>query len=276
MKQEQDAVSRAMVKGVEMAYRFDGPEDGNVVIMSHSMMVDYSMWDDNVPALADRYRVLRYDIRGHGQSETTPGPYSLELLADDAVGLLDALGIEKVHFVGLSIGGMIAQQVGARYPERVYSLALCDTASEWPMRSVWDERFAIVAREGIAGLVDSTVKRWFTDDFIARYPQTIERVRRMIVRTGDQGFVACGSAVRELTQTAMLLRIQAPTLVIVGREDPACTVEQATVIHRVIEGSEMVILENAGHLSNIEQARAFDSALRGFLDRVEQGFTASA
>jgi 3-oxoadipate enol-lactonase len=262
-------IQKIKANGVEIAYRFDGPESGRVVMMSNSLMSDHTMWDVTVPALSDRYRVLRYDTRGHGQSGTTPGPYTIELLADDAVALMDALGIRRLHFVGLSMGGMIAQQVGARYAERVYSLSLCDTASEMPPRSMWAERFAIAQSQGVAGLVDSTIQRWFTAPFIARDPQSVEEVRRMILSTGTEGFIACGSAVRDMAQTTMLLQVKTPTLILVGRLDPACSVEKAEVIHRMIDGSQLVILEDAAHLSNIEQPQAFNAALRGFIDRID-------
>ena len=265
----EDEIQKIRVNGVEIAYRFDGPEGGTVVLMSNSLMSDHTMWDGTVPALADRYRVLRYDTRGHGRSGTTPGPYSIALLADDALGLLDALAIRQAHIVGLSMGGMIAQQLGARFPARVRSLGLCDTASEMPPRSLWEERFAIARSQGVAGLVDSTIQRWFTAPFIARDPAAIEKVRRMILSTGTEGYIACASAVRDMAQTTMLLKVTAPTLILVGRQDPACTVEQATVIHRMIDGSELVILEDAAHLSNIEQPLAFNGALRAFLDRIE-------
>jgi 3-oxoadipate enol-lactonase len=259
-------IRKIRVKDVELAYRFDGPQSGRVVMMSNSLMSDHTMWDVTVPALTDRYRVLRYDTRGHGQSGTTPGPYTIELLADDAVGLMDSLGIRRVHFVGLSMGGMIAQQIGARYADRVYSLSLCDTASEMPPRSMWAERFAIAQSQGVAGLVDSTIQRWFTAPFIARDPQSVEKVRRMILGTGMEGFIACGSAVRDMAQTTMLLQVKAPTLILVGRQDPACSVEKAEVIHRMIDDSQLVIVEEAAHLSNIEQPLVFNNALRRFID----------
>jgi 3-oxoadipate enol-lactonase len=269
MAHAQKVIQKIRVNGVELAYRFDGPGNGRVVMMSNSLMSDHTMWDVTIPALSDRYRVLRYDTRGHGQSGTTPGPYTIELLADDAVGLMDALGIRQVHFVGLSMGGMIAQQIGARYPDRVISLSLCDTASEMPPRSMWEERLAIARSRGTAGLVDATIQRWFTAPFIARDPLAVEMVRRMILTTGAEGFIACASAVRDMAQTTMLLQVKAPTLVLVGRQDPACSVEKATVIHRMIDGSELVVLEEAAHLSNIEQPQAFNTALRGFIDRTE-------
>jgi 3-oxoadipate enol-lactonase len=257
------------LNGVHIAYRFDGPETGRVVLLSNSLMSNYDMWDWTLPALTDRYRVLRYDTRGHGRSGTTPGAYTMEMLADDAAGLLDALGIKAAHVVGLSMGGMTGQQLGARYPDKVLSLALCDTASEMPPRSLWAERLETACQQGIAGLVEGTLKRWFTGPFIQRAPEDIAKVRAFILSTGAEGYIGCASAVRDMAQTTMLLKIKAPTLVMTGRQDPACTVDQSTVLHRMIDGSELVILEDAAHLSNIEQPQAFNRALRHFIDRVD-------
>lgn len=259
------------VNGATLAYRFDGPADGRVVLLSNSLMSSYDMWDWTLPALADRYRVLRYDARGHGRSSTPPGPYSIALLADDAVGLLDALGIAAAHVVGLSLGGMVGQQLGARYPARVLSLALCDTASEMPPREMWEERLAIARTQGIPGLVDGTLKRWFTEPFLRRAPGDVEKVRRMILGTDAEGYLACAAAIRDMAQTTMLLAITAPTLVLAGRQDPATTLAHATVLNRVIAGSRLVIIDDAAHLANIEQPQAFGAALRGFLDEVEAG-----
>ena len=263
------------VNGVRIAYRFDGPPEGRVVLMSNSLMSSFDMWDWTVPALADRYRVLRYDTRGHGRSATPPGPYSIASLADDAAGLLDALGIEAAHFVGLSMGGMVGQQLGARYPGKVLSLSLCDTASEMPPREMWEERLAIAASQGIPGLAEGTLKRWFTEPFIRRAPGDIEKVRGMILGTGVEGYMACAGAIRDMAQTTMLLAITAPTLVLTGRQDPATTVAHATVLHRVIAGSRLVILEDAAHLSNIEQPLAFNAALRAFIDEIDGGLPAA-
>ena len=268
MTQLQDTKS-VNVNGVDIAYRFDGPENGRVLLVANSLMANGSMWDWNVPAFADRYRILRYDKRGHGRSSVVAGPYSIAQLADDAAGLLDALQIEKAHFMGLSIGGMIGQQLGARYPERVYSLALCNTASEMPPRSLWEDRFQTARTQGLAGLVDGTISRWFTAPFIERAPHDIEKVRQMILGTNVDGYIACGSAVRDMAQSTMLLKIKAPTLVLSGRHDPACTVDQGTVLNRLIDGSCMVIIEDAAHLSNIEQPAQFNQAVRAFIDSVD-------
>lgn len=260
---------KAKVNGVDIAYRFDGPEDGPVLLVANSLMANGSMWDGNIGALANRYRVLRYDKQGHGGSGFSKGPYTIAQLADDAIGLLDTLGIQKVHFMGLSIGGMIGQQLGARFPERILSLTLCNTASEMPPRSLWEERFEIARTQGISGLVDGTIKRWFTTPFIERAPHEIEKVRQMILGTNVDGYIACGSAVRDMTQSTVLLKIKMPTLVLSGRSDPACTVEQGIVLHRLIDNSKMVILEKAAHLSNIEQPEEFNRTVRQFIDSVD-------
>ncbi len=253
---------------LDVTYRFDGPADQPVLLMSNSLMSNLTMWDLTVPALADRFRILRYDTRGHGQTTVTPGPYSIAMLADDAIGLLDAISIRQAHIMALSMGGMIAQQIGARYPDRALSLLLCDTASEMPPRSMWEERLTIARSQGISGLVDGTIKRWFTAPFIERAPQEIAKVREMILGTPVEGYMNCAGAVRDMAQTTMLLKIKAPTLVITGRQDPACTVEQSTVLHRMIDTSRMVVIEDAAHLSNIEQPTVFNREIRNFLDTI--------
>jgi 3-oxoadipate enol-lactonase len=237
-------------------------------MMSNSLMSSIEMWDRTIPALTDRFRVIRYDTRGHGQTQVTPGPYSIALLAEDLVALMDALDVKKAHLVGLSMGGMICQYVGANYPDRTLSLSLCDTASEMPPRTMWEERFAIARSQGIAGLLDGTIKRWFLKDFIEREPEQIEIVKKMIMATPVDGYLACASAVRDMAQSTMLLKIKAPTLILLGMQDPACTYEQSTVLHRLISQSSLVTIDQAAHLANIEKPAEFNRALRQFLDSV--------
>jgi 3-oxoadipate enol-lactonase len=253
---------------IKMAYQIDGLEQGPVVIMSNSLMSSIEMWDQTVGALTDRYRVVRYDTRGHGQTQVTEGPYSISLLAEDLLALMDGLNIRQAHLVGLSMGGMICQYIGANHPERALSLSLCDTACEMPPRSIWEERFAIAKSQGIAGLVDSTIKRWFLGGFIERATEQIGIVRKMILATPVDGYLGCASAVRDMAQSTILLKIKAPTMVLVGKQDPACTVDQATVLHRLIPHSSLVIIDQAAHLSNIEQPKEFNHVLRSFLDSV--------
>lgn len=256
------------VNDIDVAYQWDGLATGPVLVLSNSLMSNYTMWDDTVGALTDRYRVLRYDTRGHGRSGVTPGPYSIASLAEDLIALLDALNVKRAHVVGLSMGGMIAQYVGANHPERVLSLGLCNTASEMPPRSTWAARIESAQQGGIGALADGTIQRWFREGFTQRSPEKINMVRQMILATPLEGYIACASAVRDMAQTTMLLKIKAPTLVMTGRQDPACTVEQGTVLHRMIDGSKFEIIEDAAHLSNIEQPEVFNRNLRQFLDSV--------
>ncbi len=261
----------ALVNGAHIAYRVDGPTGTPVLMLSNSLMSSYRMWDPQIDALLTGYRVLRYDTRGHGESQTTPGPYSIELLADDAAALIDHTALGPVHFVGLSMGGMIGQQLAVRHPDKVASLSLCDTASEMPPRSMWDDRIAAARAQGTAGLVDGTIKRWFVAGFAEREPQTIATVREMILGTGAEGYIACASAVRDMSQSHLLSRIQAPTQVIVGREDPACTLAQAEQLQRGIAGSTLHVIDDAAHLANIEKPAEFTALLLAFLARQSSG-----
>lgn len=236
-------------------------------MLSNSLASNLSMWDGQMPVLSERYRVLRYDTRGHGASQETPGPYTMESLAGDARALLEHLGIAKVHFVGLSLGGMTGQYLGANHPELLLSLTLCDTAAQMSPASAWDERIAAARAGGMAGIVEPTLERWFTSDFHQSSPDVIERVRKMILATSVEGFTGCGAAIREMDQREAIAGIATPTRVIVGKQDPATTVEHAELIHGKIAGSDLVVIDNAAHLSNIEQPEAFNEALLEFLDR---------
>ena len=253
---------------LDVAYRLEGAAGHPVVMMSNGLMTNMGMWNPTISALKDRFQILRYDTRGHGSTSVTPGPYSIELLADDAIGLMDALDIREAHIMGLSMGGMVAQQIGARYPNRTLSLLLCNTASEMPPRSLWEERLRIAHTQGVAALADSTIRRWFTASFIERSPQIIEKIREMILATPLEGYLGCATAIRDMAQTTLLLKIKAPTLIVTGRQDPATTVEQSMVLNRMIDTSRMGVIENAAHLSNIEQPEVFNREIRGFLDAV--------
>lgn len=255
------------IGGCRIAYRFDGPADAPVAMLSNSLSSNLSMWDDQIAALADHYRVLRYDQRGHGQSAVTPGPYSFDLLADDVRGLLRHLGIDTVHFVGLSMGGMTGQTLGVRCPDILKSLVLCDTSAHMPPPELWDERIALARDGGMAATSDATLGRWFTAPFHAARPDAVERVRQMIETTPVEGYAGCCMAIRDMNQTAALTRIAVPTCVIVGAEDPSTPVSASKLIHGEIAGSELVIIEDAAHLSNIEKADDFNTALLNFLSR---------
>lgn len=255
----------ADANGARIHYRLDGGPGAPVVMLSNSLMSDHTMWDPQMPALLERFRVLRYDTRGHGESEATPAPYRIEQLADDAAALIEAAGVGAVHFVGLSMGGMIGQQLAVRHPTKVLSLSLCDTASEMPPAAMWNERIAAARAGGVALLVDNTIKRWFVASFVEREPETIATVRRMIAKTSAEGYIGCASAVRDMSQTHILRQIAVPTQVIVGREDPACTLAASEVLQREIAGATLHVIDDAAHLSNIEKPEQFTRLLVDFI-----------
>ena len=254
--------------GLKMAYKFDGPEDAPVLVLSNSLMSTHRMWDPQMTAFTAKYRVLRYDTRGHGATQTTDGAYTIDLLARDAAALIEALDIGPVHFLGLSMGGMIAQRLAVDRPDLVRSLVLCDTASEMPTLEMWNGRIEVAHTKGIEGLLAGTISRWFTPGFVARSAAAVGFVEGMIRDTGALGYIGCASAVRDMSQTSILKDIQHPTLVLVGAQDPACTPEQALVLHEHIANSQHIVLEDAAHLANIEKPAEFNAAVLEFLQSV--------
>ena len=255
------------VNGNRVAYQLFGRADAPVVMMSHSLGCSLAMWDPQESALGGDYRVLRYDTRGHGGSGAPEGAYDFDQLGDDAVALMDALEVDRVHWVGLSMGGMIGQNLALRYGDRLRSLVLCNTACVIPaeMRGLWDERIATAASDGMASLWQATVDRWFTGPFLARNPPAVAAIEDLFMATPPAGYIGCCQAIRSLDYEARLGEISQPTLIIVGEDDPATPVSASELIHRGISGSELVVLPNAAHLSSVEQPQAFNQALTGFL-----------
>jgi len=256
----------ADVNKTAIHYRLEGPADGAVVMFSNSLASNLHMWDIQVPVLAAAgYRVLRYDSRGHGQTGAPQGPYTMEMLTADAVGLMDELGISKVHFCGLSKGGMVGQMLGSRYGDRLISLTLCDTAAQLPPKEIWEERMTAVRQNGMAVLVDAFIDRWFTKPGQARLPAEIAKVRKMISETPVEGFCGCCCAIQDMDQRESIRVISTPTLVLVGEHDPGTPVSAARFIHERIGSSEMKIVYDAAHFINVEQAAVFNDLLLGFL-----------
>jgi 3-oxoadipate enol-lactonase len=246
-----------------------GNPRGTPVVFSNSLAADHTMWDDQMAALERDYCIVRYDTRGHGASSAPPGDYDLDDLADDVLALLDHLGHERAHFVGLSLGGAIGQVLGARHGDRLLSLALCDTIALMPA-GIWTERVATARAQGVGALAPATLERWFTPAFHAAVPDTVARVGRMIAATSVAGYAGCAAALRDLDLTALLGQIRVPTLVMVGADDPSTPVAASERIHQGIAGSKLVVIPDAAHLSNIEQTGAFNRALCEFLNEVEE------
>jgi 3-oxoadipate enol-lactonase len=258
------------VNGINVHYTLEGPASAPIITMSNSLASNLSMWDPQMSVLTSRYRVLRYDTRGHGSTDAPAGPYSLDELTEDVRALLQALGVTRTHFIGLSMGGMIGQIMALKYPQMLQSLALCDTMSRVPTEAkpLWDDRIHVAEAQGMEPLVEPTLTRWFTDPFRQKGSPVLDQVRTMIRTTPARGYAGCCHAIAALNLTDQLKAITLPTLIIVGEDDPGTPVAASRVIHEQIQGSELVILKSAAHLSNLEQPEAFNQALMAFLPKV--------
>jgi 3-oxoadipate enol-lactonase len=255
--------------GVQIEYDIQG--QGPWVVMSHSLACASAMWDEQVDALKGKYKVLRFDTRGHGGSDAPAEPYTLDMLADDLHGMLGKLGVANPHFVGLSMGGMIGMTYALKYPRALKSLVLCDTSSRIPpeAKPVWEERIKTATEQGMEPLVEPTLKRWFTEPFLAKRGKVIDRVAAMIRSTPAAGYAGCCHAIPQIDATDKLGAIQCPVQIIVGEKDVGTPVAMSEAIHRAIPSSELVVIPDASHLSNLEQPGVFNSALLKFLGRVQ-------
>jgi 3-oxoadipate enol-lactonase len=244
--------------------------DGPWLTMSHSLACNVSMWDEQVELLAKKFKVLRYDTRGHGGSSAPPGPYTLDQLADDAKALFDALGIKRTHWVGLSMGGMIAQAFALKHPGFFQSMVLADTSSRRPPNAaeMWGARVKIAKEQGMDALLESTLSRWFTEPYRKTHKDVMERIARDIRSTPAAGYAGACEAIARVDYLDRLKEIDCPTLVIVGAEDHGTPPEMARQIQQNLRGSELVMIPSAAHLSNIEQTEAFNRALSAFYERV--------
>lgn len=260
-------IMQIKANGIRTNYELSGKEGAPVVVLSHSLSSNLLMWNPQMDALNPYFQVLRYDTRGHGGTDAPSGSYTLELLAEDAVGLLDALGMDRVHFVGLSMGGMIGQCLGLIHPHRLKSLVLCDTAPIIPAeaQAVWQERLDKVRRKGMEALCEETMERWFTPAFLRQSLPMVGLIREQILATPVAGYIGCAEAVRRLNFLDRISSIKIPTLILVGEDDPGTPVSASTAMHERIAGSKLEILPSARHLSNVEQAEGFNAALLKFL-----------
>ncbi|OCS43827.1 3-oxoadipate enol-lactonase [Ralstonia pickettii] len=251
---------------IEIHYRTDGT-DGPWVVLAHALGVDHQLWDSIPQRLAGRHRVLRYDARGHGKTTAPHGAYTLFQMADDVAGLLDALSIEQVHFVGLSMGGMVGQFLGVRHAHRLLSLTLCDTVCHTPMSAhpMWDERIGQVEAHGMSGIVEPTMQRWLTTPFREAHPDVVERIRALLRATPPHGYVGACLAIKALDTRSALARIACPTLVMTGEQDTGAPVETAREIASHIPDARLKVIPHAAHLAPIEQEEAFLADLDEFL-----------
>jgi 3-oxoadipate enol-lactonase len=253
--------------GVEIHCELKGKPGAPVVVLSHSLASSMVMWEPQRGILEDNFRVLQYDMRGHGGSQVVKGAYTLESLGSDVIGLMDALDIERAHFIGLSIGGMIGQGLALDHADRLLSLILCDTAPILPeeAKPPFEVRMNQARELGMASLAEETLARWFTAPFLEKDPPVVDQIRRQITATPVEGFIGCSHAIMGLNYLERLPEINLNTLIIVGEEDSDTMVAGSEAIHAEIRNSKLVTLTSAAHLSNIEQAEGFNRAVSLFL-----------
>ena len=258
---------KTRANGIEMNYELHGKESAPWLVLSHSLACSVRMWDPQIAALKDKYRILAYDTRGHGATEATKGAYTLELLADDLFFLLKELKVTAVHYCGLSMGGMIGQTFALKYPGVFRTLTLADTTSRYPAEAwpLWQERIKIAETKGMEPLAQPTLERWFTEPFRKSNPAAVDAIRKLIVATPVAGYAGCCNAIPKINLTARLKEIKCPILVIVGADDPGTPVAMAKDIHENAPGSKLVVLPQAAHLANLEQPAGFSRALGDFL-----------
>lgn len=242
----------------------EGPANAPVLMMCNSLGTDLHMWDLQAPTFVKHFRLVRYDRRGHGRSGVPPGPYSMEMLGRDALAVMDGLGLKTVNWCGLSMGGMVGQWLGANAPERIDRLILSNTHSYYPDKAMWEDRIRNAREKGLAAAVEGTMERWFSKEFRERAPDSIARMRKMFLNTQAEGFLGCCAAIRDMDLRDTHARITAPTLVIVGRKDPATPPAAGEEIRNRIKGAKLAPLD-AAHISNIEQPQAYIDTVIGFL-----------
>jgi 3-oxoadipate enol-lactonase len=252
--------------GVIEVHRVEaGPAGAPALVFANSLGTTLRMWDPQVKALQDRFRIVRYDHRGHGSSPVPPGPYRIDDLGSDLLALLDRHSIPRAHVCGLSLGGMVAMWLAAHAPQRVDRLVLLSTSAALGPPASWAERAAAVLAGGMTAISESVLARWFTPAFAQRTPATVDEVREMLEKTPVTGYAACCAAIERLDLVDRLPDIRAETLVIAGADDPATPPGHSERIAASIAGAKLAILDDAAHLLNIERSAAVNALLSEFL-----------
>lgn len=259
------------VNGIVLHYRTDGPADAPPLVLSNSLGTDLRIWDKLVDRLAGRYRIVRYDKRGHGISQAPQPPYALDDHVGDLTGLLDHLGIGRTALVGLSVGGMIAQRFTALHPDRVAALVLSDTAHKIGTNESWNERIDLVGREGLSAILDRIMSLWFTPAFRAADNADYAGCVTMFLRTPVEGYVGTCAALRDADLTASTAALGVPTLCLVGDQDGSTPPELVRSMAQLIRGSEFRVVADAGHIPCFEQPDVVAGLLRGFLSDARYG-----
>jgi 3-oxoadipate enol-lactonase len=254
------------LNGARLFYTLSGKTDAPVLMMSNSLGTTLDMWQPQLGAMESRFHLLRYDMRGHGNSDLVEGPCSISTLGHDVLALLDQLRIDKVHFCGLSVGGVIGQWLGANAPERLRSLILCNTAAKIGTAESWNQRIADVEQHGLASITEAVLERWFTPAFRLASPDAVAPFRAMLHASNPRGYLLVCAALRDMDQRNLVQEIRLPTCVIAGEHDPATTLDDLKFLQSQIPGATLVSLPVA-HISNVEAAVQFNHAVIEFLSR---------
>jgi 3-oxoadipate enol-lactonase len=252
------------LKDAQIHYQLSGLEQAPVLMFSNSLGTNLAMWEPQMPALSQAFRILRYDTRGHGRSSVSLGPYTIEQLANDVLALLDKLSFERVYFCGLSMGGMIGMSLAMRVSHRLIKLVLCNTAPKIGSPEAWNMRIDAVRKSGIRAVVDGVLERWFTPGFRSVSPSAIEFTKQMLLTTPVEGYAASCAAVRDMDARDSISAIRVPTLIISGTHDPVAPPSDGHFMAERIAGAEYKELP-AAHLSNIEASAAFTMEVLSFL-----------
>jgi 3-oxoadipate enol-lactonase len=257
---------KVKTNGITINCQIDGPRRAPWLVFSNSLATSLAMWDEQAAALQTSFRVLRYDQRGHGQTDAPSGRYAFDTLLDDALALMDAHNIDKAHFGGLSMGGATALGLAERHPQRFLSIIVADSPCQSTPQSSqqWEERIAVAQKQGIEALVEPTVGRWFPPETVAANPPHLDKIRAMIRTTPVNGFIGCAAALAAHDYASAVGTVKCPTLFIVGEKDGAAPVAMAK-LHEKLAGSRFVTLPGAGHISNMDRPAEFSRALREFL-----------
>jgi 3-oxoadipate enol-lactonase len=261
---EESFMPEIKADGCNIHVEVEGPERAPVLMLSNSLGTNLHMWDEQVAPFTRHFRLVRYDRRGHGKSDAPKGPYSMERLGRDVLAILDHLRIDKINWCGLSMGGMVGMWLGAQAPQRIDKLILSNTTAYFADKAMWDARIKMVREKGLSAIVDANMERWFTKAFRERSPQAIAGIREMFLATNIDGYIACGEAIRAMDHRPLLPKINAPSLVIAGRYDPATTLEAGEFIAQHMPNAKLAVLATA-HIANMEQPKEYADTVLGFL-----------
>lgn len=253
------------VNGVTLHYKQEGLTNGEALVFLNSLGSDLRIWDDVVPHFTDRFQTIRVDKRGHGLSDCPPTPYSLQTLTDDVVALLDALAVDTAVLIGDSVGGMIALDLGIRFPERAQGLVLCDTAAKIGTADYWAERISHLRQGGIKPIAAGVLERWFSPTFIAQNPADYNGYYNMLTRVPLEGYIGVCEAIRDADLRAGAAALQIPTLVLCGAEDRATTPEMVQAFAETLPTGRFSLVPDAGHIPSIEQPAVVASLIEEFL-----------